>query len=197
MISPYRRVRISHSQISRPIRTYSIQTQQCGGQRDQCVWWLLPIIYRRPLQWPRSSSHSPSSACWPAHSSSSVTSAAAWTSASTATYLTYQLSVVDHSRLIIAHCNLLLLLLSHETRLTGGRDRWTLTLMRCDWMLTCDTHRLIQLHHFLTGRGTRAPWSKYMHAYSRSVHLLLVLITGVYSHCISLISIGTEQISCI
>jgi len=36
-----------------------------------------------------------------------------------------------------------------------------------------------------------------MRAYSRSVHLLLVLITGVYSHCISLISIGTEQISSI
>ena len=32
-----------------------------------------------------------------------------------------------------------------------------------------------------------------MRAYSRSVHLLLVLITGVYSHCISLISIGNEQ----
>jgi len=29
------------------------------------------------------------------------------------------------------------------------------------------------------------------------MHLLLVLITGVYSHCISLISIGTEQIPCI
>jgi len=37
----------------------------------------------------------------------------------------------------------------------------------------------------------------YMRAYSRSVHLLLVLITGVYSHCISLISIGTEHIPCI
>jgi len=36
-----------------------------------------------------------------------------------------------------------------------------------------------------------------MRAYSRSVHLLLVLITGVYSHCISLISIGTEQIPCL
>jgi len=48
----------------------------------------------------------------------------------------------------------------------GGRDGWLLTLMRCDWM----------------------------RAYSRSVHLLLVLIAGVYSHCISLISIGTEQI---
>jgi len=36
-----------------------------------------------------------------------------------------------------------------------------------------------------------------MHAYSRSVHLLLVLIMVVYSHCISLISIGTEQIPCI
>ena len=78
--------------------------------------------------------------------------------------------------------------------LRGGRDGWPLTLMCCDWMLICVTHPVTPL---LIGGGTQAAWSKYMHAYSWSVHLLLVLITGVYSHCISLISIGTEQIPCL
>ena len=129
---------------------------------------------------------------------------------------------VDQSRQkasVVADCNVILLrcCLPHKSRSTitvynrfccaryemnvtaygGGRDGWPLTLMRCD--LDADichslSHPVTQL---LIGGGTRAAWSKYMHAYRRSVHLLLVLIAGVYSHCMSLISIGTEQIPCI
>ena len=138
---------------------------------------------------------------------------------------THQMSrlAVDQSRQqasVVADCNFILHLrccsLPHETCLTitvynrfrcarykmnvtayrGGRDGWPLTLTRCYWMLMCHSlsHPLTPL---LIGGGTQAASSKYMHAYNRSVHLLLVLITGVYPHCISLISIGTEQMPCI
>ena len=137
-------------------------------------------------------------ACWPAHSCSSVTSAAVWTSASTATYWLNLSDVTSGGRSKpstgISSTPTAISSSAAASFLMKRMDTDTNVLWLDADMCHSSSHLVTQL---LIGGGTRAAWSKYMHAYSRSVQLLLVLITEVYSYCISLISIGTEQIPCI